>query len=119
MIKETELKKLASDIRLLIYNQYTLAIAAHTAPNYDYVFEDMQRLQPGDLVAEISTILIPKKDLQAVGYFIKTVDEKIYPNAEDPRDRKITDKFTYIKCLDGTEQRWENCNFVKGFMKRS
>ena len=66
-----DLQRLTSEIRSTVYAQYIMALSCTKVPKYINAFKDMQRIQPGDLVVEISSIFDRSRDILAVGYFVK------------------------------------------------
>lgn len=73
-------------------------LALNNTPFCNSMYEAMRNPKPGDLVLEVSAGA--RMELRGLGYLVKDVSEK-------DADGGV------IRCLDGTEQRWDNAQFVR------
>ena len=84
-----------------------------------------EKLHPGDLIMEISSLGMSQDNSNRIGYLISDQQEPSHSDEEWNNDAELRkgwdnerphDRYVRIKRLsDGEEQRWENCNFIRVF----
>jgi hypothetical protein len=89
---------------------YRIALMAAHAPAGKNYFDRMNSPQSGDLVFEY----MMRDPNHGIGYLVEKRRELVWPDAEDERDREITEEVWYVQYGQNPEDvcRWENCGFV-------
>ncbi len=121
---EQELEDIARAIGVASYLAHTAIIGAQHKNARD-LYERMKDIRIGDIVVEITTILMSvagkhhRPALDAVGHLVKITQEKIVfsdPdfvwNEEEEGKPHPTETCTYIRTLDGREFKWTNASFI-------
>ena len=83
--------------RLLSVAYAAFRLALNNTPFCNAMYRAMKDPNPGDLVLEVSAGA--RMELRGLGYLVTDVG--------DDADGGV------IRCLDGTEQRWDNAQFVR------
>lgn len=100
---------LANKIWTLAHAAYMLSFN-HTAPIYQELYKTFEKIQPGELVCEISRQnTIPERAVIAVGLLIAEYERETEP---DDAGGTAMIKYTLIRTLTGEFVEWENCQFV-------
>lgn len=108
----------AEIIRLLVVNAYHAwnnCLVGDPTPRIAELYKELSNPQVGDMVLETSTFG-RKRRTPAIGRLTKVAREPAYPTDEwnESEDGPMPlDTFWYLTGLDGDEQRWANCTFIK------
>lgn len=105
MIKEPV--DLATVLRCAAYSAYTLTLNS----GQQTAFEWFKKVEPGQMVLEISTIFDRSRDRHGIGRLVKKTREP-YPADYGDEQTPLEDCW-YIECLDGVIYRWTNAGFVR------
>lgn len=104
-------------IRLLAisaYSAYLNTLVGNPAPRIAALYQEIKNPKEGDLVLETSTI--GRRPTATIGRLLRVVKEPAM-SAEEwdvPVNGPVpNDTFWYIENLDGQEERWSNCSFIK------
>jgi hypothetical protein len=117
-----DINNVAKLLRTTGYNFYGAALMASHCPKGKQIWEDLQVMNPGDLVVEISTIWLHRTmgDINSIGRLVSVTMEPVdFGDPEFVWDEETEgrphplEKCYNITTLDGRPFRWTNARFVK------
>jgi hypothetical protein len=127
MTDRIPLARLAKSIALATYSGWMACCCGNQTNLQARLFNQGKKIQPGDMVVEISTIWVglpgprnnnnPNHYLDSVGVLTKITREPMFTPEEWDENTEgepiPTESVYYLNTLDGREFRWTNCEFIR------
>lgn len=101
-------------IEILVINAYKLwgaTLTANRAPSNEALYQLLRHPQPGDMVLEVTN---RRAGIAGIGTLLKVTKEP--PDGWDEKEQGEPAplcEYWYIRDLNGNEQRWFNCDFIR------